>query len=38
MLRVKDLLYQYVTEGPLPLERLMRPIVPAPGGARRPTA
>lgn len=30
MLRVKDLLYRFVTEGPLPLERLMRPILQLP--------
>ena len=29
-LRVKDLLHRYVTEGPLPLDRLMRPIVRLP--------
>lgn len=27
-LRVKDLLYRYVTEGPLPVEKLMRPLTP----------
>jgi putative hemolysin len=30
MLRVKDLVHRFVTEGPLPLERLMRPILQLP--------
>ena len=30
LLRVKDLVDRYVVEGPLPLERLMRPVVQVP--------